>query len=95
MNRRDFGRLSTGALAAMVTQQAWGEVAQAASPSFFHFAVVSDTHIIDEFYKKGSENSAEDNESILRTTERLVAARTLINSLKPKRACVRSRGLLS
>jgi len=84
MDRRSFGRLSTGALAAMVTQHAWGEVAQAASPSVFHFAVVSDTHIIDEFYQKGSENGVEDNESILRTTERLIAARTLINSLNPK-----------
>jgi hypothetical protein len=84
IDRRMFGKLGTGALAALVMQQAWGEVAQAASPSLFHFAVVSDTHIIDDYYKKGSENGVEDNESILRTTERLISARTVINSLHPK-----------
>jgi hypothetical protein len=84
MDRRTFGQLGAGALAALATQQAWGGVAQATSPSLFHFAVVSDPHIIDEFYKKGSENGVEDNESILLTTERLVSARTLINSLRPK-----------
>ena len=84
MNRRTFGRLSASALAALATQQAWGGVAQAASPTLFHFAVVSDTHIIDEFYQKGTENGVEDNESILHTTERLVSARSLINSLNPK-----------
>lgn len=84
MDRRTFGQLGASALAALATQQAWGGVAQATSPSLFHFAVVSDPHIIDEFYKKGSENGVEDNESILLTTERLVSARTLINSLRPK-----------
>lgn len=84
MDRRTFGQLSTRTFAALATQQAWGGVAYAASPTLFHFAVVSDTHIIDELYQKGTENGVEDNESILRTTERLVAARTLINSLQPK-----------
>jgi len=84
MDRRMFGQLSAGTLAALATQQAWEGVAQAASSTLFHFAVVSDTHIIDEFYQKDTENGIEDNESILRTTERLVAARTLINSLQPK-----------
>jgi hypothetical protein len=84
INRRTFGRLSASALAALATQQAWGGVAQATSPTLFHFAVVSDTHIIDEFYQKGTENGVEDNESILHTTDRLLSARTLINSLQPK-----------
>jgi hypothetical protein len=39
----------------------------------FHFAVASDTHTIDDYYEKGTENGVEDNESILRTTEHLVA----------------------
>jgi hypothetical protein len=84
MDRRTFGLMGAGALGALYTRQAWGGVAQAASPTRFHFAVVSDTHIIDEFYQKGSENGVEDNESILLTTPRLISARTLINSLQPK-----------
>src|SRR5438270_185390 len=57
---------------------------QAASPARFHFAVLADPHIIDEFYVKGTENSPEDNESIFHTTERLASARSVINSLRPK-----------
>lgn len=48
----------------------------------FHFAVVSDTHIIDSFYKPGSENGVEDNESILKTSERLTFARDVINGAR-------------
>ena len=59
-------------------------MAQTASSMLFHFAVASDTHTIDDYYEKGTENGVEDNESILRTTEHLLAARTLINSLQPK-----------
>jgi hypothetical protein len=44
---------------------------------------VADSHIIDDFYVKGSENGVEDNESILVTTPRLTAARDFINSLTP------------
>lgn len=50
---------------------------------YFYFALLADTHIIDNFYVKGSENGVEDNESILVTTPRLIAARDLINSLNP------------
>ena len=46
--------------------------------------MIADPHIIDEFYVKGTENGVEDNESILRTAERLASARSLMNSLKPK-----------
>lgn len=48
----------------------------------FHFAVLSDTHIIDRFYKPGSENGAEDNESILKANDRLVAAREVLNNVR-------------
>ena len=51
-----------------------------ASP--FLFAVVSDTHIIDRFYQPGSENSVEDNDSILHANERLLAARNTINGIQ-------------
>lgn len=49
----------------------------------FRFAVIADTHIIDEFYIPGSENGSEDNDSILHTTERLTAARDVINAAHP------------
>lgn len=57
-------------------------VATPASGDIFRFAVIADTHIIDEFYK-GPEGSLEDTESIRKTTERLAATRTFLNSLKP------------
>jgi len=84
IDRRRFGMMGAAALGALSTQRGWSEVTQATSPTRFHFAVVADPHIIDEFYVKGSENGVEDNESILRTTERLTSARSLINSLRPK-----------
>lgn len=49
----------------------------------FHFAVIADSHIIDEFYK-GPESNAEDTESILKTTERLTKVRDFLNAVKPK-----------
>lgn len=52
------------------------------SSSKFYFAIIADTHIIDDFYK-GPEGNAEDTESIFLTSERLIGARTLINSLQP------------
>ncbi len=48
----------------------------------FLFAVVSDTHVIDRFYKPGSENGGEDNESILLANDRLIAARDTINKIQ-------------
>jgi hypothetical protein len=71
-------------LGALAVPGIWSQVAQAASPSLFHFAVLADTHIIDDFYQPGSEANAEDNESIMVTAQRLTSARSLINSLNPK-----------
>ena len=51
--------------------------------SKFYFAIIADTHIIDPLYK-GPEGNPEDTESIFKTSERLIAARALINSLEPK-----------
>ncbi len=48
----------------------------------FLFAVVSDTHVIDRFYVPGSENGVEDNDSILKANDRLLAARDTINSIQ-------------
>ena len=49
---------------------------------FFRFAVIADTHIIDDFYK-GPEGNALDTETIFQTTNRLTAARNVINNLDP------------
>jgi len=53
-----------------------------AAPETFRFAVIADTHIIDEYYK-GPEGSPEDTESIFKTTERLTRTRGIINGLHP------------
>jgi predicted MPP superfamily phosphohydrolase len=53
-----------------------------AAATQFRFAVIADTHIIDEFYR-GPEGSPEDTESIFKTTERLRATREQINAFKP------------
>jgi hypothetical protein len=83
MDRRQFATLGAASLGSLLTQRLWAEQAQPASSDKFYFALVADTHIIDNFYVKGSENGVEDNESILLTTPRLTSARDLINSLSP------------
>jgi hypothetical protein len=84
INRRQFNTLASASLGRLLTRKLWAEQARAtASAHTFYFALVADTHIIDSYYVKGSENSVEDNESILLTTPRLIAARDLINSLSP------------
>lgn len=52
-------------------------------PGKFYFAVIADTHIIDDYYK-GPEGSPEDTESIFKTAERLTATRDYLNALEPK-----------
>ena len=84
LDRRKFTTLGSASLAGLLTQKLWAEqVRPSASPDTFYFALVADSHIIDNFYVKGSENGVEDNESILVTTPRLISARDLINSLSP------------
>ncbi|WP_353072506.1 metallophosphoesterase [Tunturiibacter gelidoferens] len=84
MDRRRFVSLAGASLGSLLTQRLWAEqVRMAVSLDKFYFALVADTHIIDDYYVKGSENGAEDNESILLTTPRLTSARDLINSLNP------------
>ena len=76
--------MTAAAVAASLTRSLWArEVSSTTDDRYFHFALIADTHIIDDFYVKGSENGVEDNESILQTTSRLISARDLINSLTP------------
>jgi len=84
LTRRTFGSMTAAAVTASLTRSLWAsELASSSSDRYFHIALIADTHIIDNFYVKGSENGVEDNESILQTTPRLTAARDLINSLHP------------
>ena len=84
MDRRQFNSLAAASVGGLLTSKLWAERTRAtASPDKFYFALIADTHIIDNFYGKGSENGVEDNESILLTTPRLTSARDLINSLSP------------
>src|ERR1700733_1100944 len=84
MDRRQFNSLAAASVGGLLTSKLWAERTRAtASPDKFFFALIADTHIIDDFYVKGSENGVEDNESILLTTPRLISARDLINSLSP------------
>lgn len=53
-----------------------------ADKRFFRFAVIADTHIIDDFYK-GPESNQLDTESIFQSANRLQSARNLINNLTP------------
>lgn len=55
--------------------------ADAAIPRFFRFAVVADTHIIDEWYT-GPESNQLDTESMFFTEERFTAARDRIAGLQ-------------
>ncbi len=84
LDRRQFAAMAGASFGSLLTRRLWAEQARAsASPEKFYIALVADSHIIDDFYKPGSENGAEDNESILVTTPRLTSARDLINSLHP------------
>jgi len=82
-SRRDFIRL-TGKGAGFVALSSLPLALTACDPDrYFYFAVIADTHIIDEFYK-GPESNPVDTESMFKTAERYTAARDVINSLDPK-----------
>ena len=72
LSRRRF--LATGAAGLVAAPSL---LTAATTSDTFRFAVIADTHIIDEFYK-GPEGSPEDTASILKTSERLTAARDAI-----------------
>lgn len=81
MNRKQFLRIG-GAAAASLAIQPFSKGANPGS-SKFYFAVVADSHIIDEYYK-GPESNQEDTESMFETAKRLESARDLINGLTPR-----------
>src|SRR6202021_383462 len=84
ITRRQFGSLTAAAATANLTRSLWArEVAAHAGGRRFYIAFIADSHIIDNFYVKGSENGVEDNESILVTPPRLISARDLLHSLSP------------
>lgn len=84
LSRRSFATLTAAAVTTNLTRSLWArEVASHTAGRKFYVALVADSHIIDDYYVKGSENGVEDNESILVTTPRLIAARDFINSLSP------------
>jgi len=80
ITRRNFNLLSAASLGAALTPS-WLP-AMAATDKPFHFAVVSDTHVIDKFYKPGGENGFEDNDSIMKANDRFAAARDTINTIR-------------
>ncbi len=83
ITRRQFGILSAGALGSSLTRSLWArEASSTRAGRFFYFAVVADTHIIDDFYH-GQESNALDTESLQHSAANLISARTLINSLDP------------
>jgi Calcineurin-like phosphoesterase len=80
ITRRNFNTLGAASLGAALTPSWLPAIAAIEKP--FHFAIVSDSHVIDPFYKPGSENGFEDNDSILKANDRLVVARDTINSIR-------------
>jgi hypothetical protein len=82
ISRKEFFRVG-GAAAATLAIRPWSTLSMAADADKFYFALIADPHIIDEFYR-GPESNPEDTESMFKTTERLTAARTVINGLRPR-----------
>ncbi len=83
LTRRQFGVLSAGAVGSSLTRSLWAREASSGSAGrYFYFAVIADTHIIDDFYH-GQESNAFDTESLQHSAANLTSARTLINSLDP------------
>jgi hypothetical protein len=80
IDRNQFLRIA-GAGAASLAIRPFASAAPDASK--FYFAIIADTHIIDSYYK-GPESNREDTESMFKTSERLIAARDLIDSLQPR-----------
>jgi 3',5'-cyclic-AMP phosphodiesterase len=84
ITRRQFGSLAGASLGAGLTRSLWA--AEGNHPNnerFFHFAVVADPHIIDDFYH-GHESNDFDTESLRHSAANLTSARDLINSLNPR-----------
>ncbi len=80
MNRKQFLITTGGGLLSLAGPRLIGA---ATGTGKFYFAIIADSHIIDDFYT-GPEGSLEDTESIFKTTERLTKVRSVLNSVQPK-----------
>jgi hypothetical protein len=80
ISRHQFLRIGGAAAASLVIPPFAGAADDAGT---FHVAFIADSHIIDDLYT-GPESTPEDTESIFKTTERLTAARAVINALTPR-----------
>ncbi len=76
LTRRQFIHRSAAGLALPTLWQA------TPAPHTFYIGVIADSHVIDQYYK-GPESNQEDSESIFKTSERLAAARDVLNNLRP------------
>ncbi|MDP2054263.1 MAG: metallophosphoesterase [Acidobacteriota bacterium] len=76
LTRRQFLHRSAAGLALPTLWQA------TPTPNAFYIGVIADSHVIDQYYK-GPESNPEDSESIFKTSERLAAAREVLNNLRP------------
>jgi hypothetical protein len=64
LTRLQFGILTAGALGSSLTRSLWAREASSNSGGrTFYFAVIADTHIIDDLYH-GQESNAFDTESL-------------------------------
>lgn len=82
ITRNEFLRIGGAAATALAFRNVSATAAEASADTFY-FALIADSHIIDDYYK-GPESNEEDTESMFKTSARLTSARDLINSLRPK-----------
>lgn len=83
--RRQFlinAGIGLGAVAALTPVGAITSPHVTLDKRYFRFAVISDTHIIDEYYK-GPESNPLDTSTVLTTTASLTAVRTFLGNLNP------------
>ncbi|MGO4514464.1 metallophosphoesterase [Terriglobus sp. 2YAB30_2] len=81
VSRRQFQQMAFAAAGAALLER--GALALTpAKPGTFRFAVITDTHIIDDFYR-GPEGSPEDTETIFKANANLLQTRATINAITP------------
>lgn len=85
-NRRDFLKLTGSGLGVLALSNlpilGCNNSEEPEQNRFIHFAVLADTHVIDEYYT-GPEGNPLDTESILHANERFQIASDFINSYRP------------
>lgn len=81
VSRRQFQQMAFATAGAALLDR--GALASTpAKPGTFRFAVITDTHIIDDFYR-GPEGSSEDTETIFKANEHLLQTRATVNAITP------------